>query len=221
MKKGYTHLVNILDCSGSVDHIIDDMRGAFNAYLKAQAALESACTVTTVVFNTEVSFIDDFADIKKAHPLTELNYKANGYTALNDAIGITLTSVGKKLAKLAEHERPDQVIVYINTDGFENASKSYDRQAAANLIKHQEDVYKWKFIFAGANLDAQAEAMSYSLSKGVQYVQTSAGINDLTNNITYSVLNARGVDCSISADLVRRFSAKPVEASFLEDYLSN
>lgn len=218
MKKGYVHLVNILDKSGSVDHVIDDMRGGFNTYLATQAALGEKTTVTTVLFNDCVSVLDDFSDIKNATRLTADNYRAEGSTALNDALGITISSVGSKLAALPESERPEQVIVYVNTDGFENASQDYTKAKVAEMIKHQEDTYKWKFIFAGANLDAQAESASYNISNAAQYVQTSAGINNLSNSLAYSVLRARGLSYESSVNVLNTVS-KDLDLESLEDYL--
>ena len=52
-------------------------------------------------------------------------------------------------------QRPGQVICLIMTDGYENASKEWTWAAVEALITQQREQYNWKFIFLGANIDAE------------------------------------------------------------------
>ena len=79
-------------------------------------------------------------------------------TALYDAVGRTINSVGQRLAALAETERPDKVLFVIMTDGFENSSKEFHAAKIGEMINHQRDNYKWEFMFIGANQDAVLSA---------------------------------------------------------------
>jgi hypothetical protein len=40
------------------------------------------------------------------------------------------------------------------TDGMENSSRQWDWEAVKKLIIQQREVYGWKFIFLGADIDA-------------------------------------------------------------------
>lgn len=191
MKKDYTHLVGILDRSGSVAKVIDDMRGGYNAFLDEQAKLAGTCTVTTVVFDDEITVVDDFIDIYAAKRLNSVNYYARGMTALLDAVGKTVNMVGAKLSALPESDRPEFIVVYINTDGYENASREFNRAQINQMVKEQETKYNWKFLFLGANIDSFAEASSIGISNSASYVQTTSGVAVMSNSLNYSVKNLR------------------------------
>ena len=93
--------------------------------------------------------------IKDVPPLiNEHTYVPRGTTALLDAIGRTINTIGERLDKTPEPERPAKVIVAILTDGLENASQEFSRQQVFETIKRQREVYSWEFIFLGANQDA-------------------------------------------------------------------
>jgi len=78
-------------------------------------------------------------------------------TALLDAVGRTVDRVGERLDGLKDSEKPDNVIVFILTDGKENASSDYSGDKVKGMI-NQESKYFWEFIYGGANQDAFAEA---------------------------------------------------------------
>jgi hypothetical protein len=48
------------------------------------------------------------------------------------------------------------MVVFI-TDGEENSSREQTKKSLADMVKHQEDVYKWQVIYIGANQDSFAE----------------------------------------------------------------
>lgn len=50
------------------------------------------------------------------------------------------------------------MIVFILTDGKENASSDYSRDKVKSMIEHQESKYSLTFIYGGANQDAFVEA---------------------------------------------------------------
>ncbi len=79
--------------------------------------------VTTVLFDDRYILLHDRADIRNVPDITDKEYKPRGMTAMLDAIGRTLVSVGQNLAAMPEEERPGLVSVTIITDGYENASK--------------------------------------------------------------------------------------------------
>jgi hypothetical protein len=78
---------------------------------------------------------------------------------------------------MSEQERPSKVIVIIMTDGLENASKSFNAKQVLDLIVQQRDVYKWDFVFLGANQDAIATAsqMGIPAASAMPYLASKAG----------------------------------------------
>ena len=158
MKKDFSVIVCVLDRSGSMGSIVDDSIGGFNTFLKEQQEEPGEAKMTMVLFNHDYEIIHDFVDIKKVKPLTTKTYVPAGTTALLDAVGRTVDSLGDKLRDMDEKDRPENVIMVILTDGMENSSRDYARSAIKEKIEHQQDKYNWKFIFLGANQDAFAEA---------------------------------------------------------------
>jgi predicted RNase H-related nuclease YkuK (DUF458 family) len=55
-------------------------------------------------------------------------------------------------------------MVVVITDGLENASTDYTREKIKKMISHQEDVYKWQFIYIGADPNAYQEATSIGIN---------------------------------------------------------
>lgn len=146
----YTHILTIVDRSGSMTNVRNDMIGGLNEFFKSQSEGEGKCLVDYVQFDTTVDHVYSDKDIKDAEAFLE----PRGMTALHDAIGISVTNLGKRFEKLAESSRPGNVIVVVVTDGFENSSKEWSQSAVKDLIKQQEDEWDWTFTFLGANMDA-------------------------------------------------------------------
>lgn len=135
-----TKVVVLLDQTGSMDGIKDDTIGGFNQFLSEQKKNDVKLSLT--LFNSEEiekRYVNE--PIGKIKKLTEKNYRPSHMTPLYDAIGQTIADVidEKKL------------LFVIITDGFENASKEYKKQAIKELIKKQEKS-GWKFLYLGVGL---------------------------------------------------------------------
>ena len=143
--KNETLLINILDRSGSMQGLTTETILGFNTLIEEQKKIDTPTKVYTVLFDGGregyYTVLHKFVDLKDVPALTEKEYNPNGYTALNDAIGITLTAVGKILADLPEYERPDKVLVTIITDGEENASREYNSQLIKEMVERQKNAY--------------------------------------------------------------------------------
>jgi hypothetical protein len=136
-----------------------------------------------------------FVDLKVATPLSRDNYQPRGGTALLDAIGTTVDAVGLKLASLPDGERPGKVVFLIQTDGEENSSWQFTYQQIQNKIKHQTDVYKWDFVFLGANQDAIASAANLGIGAGksLSYTGTAIGTATVFDSLSSYTTNTRSV----------------------------
>lgn len=164
MKKNLTEMVFILDRSGSMHHLTNDTIGGFNSMIKNQKTENGEAYITTVLFDDNYEVLHDHIDIHNIEPITTKEYYARGCTALLDAIGKTINSVGSRLSATHEDERPDKVVFVITTDGLENASKEFTKSTVKEMIEHQQDKYSWAFMFLGANMDAVGEAASLGIN---------------------------------------------------------
>jgi hypothetical protein len=75
-----------------------------------------------------------------------------------------LIELGSGLATMSEDERPSRVIAIMMTDGLENASKVFTAPQVLDLIVQQRDIYKWDFVYLGANQDAIATAAKMGIA---------------------------------------------------------
>ncbi len=156
-------IVLIIDKSGSMQAIKEDAIGGFNAFLSEQKKIDRGANVTFVLFDDRYELVHDGIDIYEMEKLTEDTYQPSGTTALLDAVGRTVDRVGERLDALEETDKPENVIVFILTDGKENASSDYTRDQIREMIEHQESKYAWEFIYGGANQDTFAEAGSLGI----------------------------------------------------------
>lgn len=193
MKKDLVELVFILDRSGSMSNLTQDTIGGFNSMIERQKNEPGEARVTTVLFDDQYEILHDHVDIKEIKPLTDKEYYARGMTALLDAIGRTVNSVGKRLADTPEDERPEKVIVVITTDGFENASREFKKDDVKSMIEHQQSKYSWMFMFLGANMDAVEEASSLGVNSKFArtYTNSSKGVGSVYTAMSYSVSAVR------------------------------
>ena len=162
--KNYTHIIFILDRSGSMWSVKEDTVGGFNALTKVHQEGDGKCTMSLVQFDHEIETVYSFADVTDAEPRTLENYHPRGSTALMDAIGMTIVSEGEKLAAMEESTRPGLVILAVLTDGRENASKEYNKEQISGMIAEQQSKYNWEVTYLSADPNAFADAQSYGFS---------------------------------------------------------
>jgi hypothetical protein len=158
MKKDLTAIAVIVDRSGSMGGKEGDVIGGYNRLLDDQAKDPGETRVTLVQFDDryEVNYVD--VPVAEAKRLDEATYQPRGMTALLDAVGRTINELGDRLSVLPEGQRPAKVLVAIITDGLENASREFTHEKIKEMIKHQEEVYSWEFIFLGSDIRSRQEA---------------------------------------------------------------
>lgn len=195
MKKNLTEMVFILDRSGSMSNLVSDTIGGFNSMIEQQKSEDGEAYVTTVLFDDYYELLHDHANIQDVKPMTNDEYYARGWTALLDAIGKTINSVGQRLSETPEEERPEKVIFMITTDGMENASREFSKSKIKEMIEHQQDKYSWMFMFIGANMDAisEASALGINASHAHGYTASSAGTTSLYSAVSSAITTSRNV----------------------------
>jgi uncharacterized protein YegL len=162
MNKDYTHISMVIDRSGSMSSCWSDVVGGYKQLVEDNKGESGKCTFTVAAFDTEYELVEDFTGITNVDP--DLKVKPRGGTALLDAIGKTIVSVGEKLAKMDEADRPMKVMMLVQTDGMENASNEFKREDIKKLIEEHTNVYKWQFQFLGADLTSVNEAKNWGFN---------------------------------------------------------
>lgn len=194
-KPAYTHIISVLDISGSMVGIINDLVGSFEDFCRRQKEVPGDVTCSVYTFSNRVNSMASFTDIINGD--VRLPRDVGGGTALYDAIGFAVTQEGKDLEKMSEENRPSKVIVTVLTDGEENASREYcgepGRLRIKEMLEHQQNVYGWEVMFLGANIDAKSTGVSLGVSaaNSIQYTADSAGTRSAYKGLTENVLRSR------------------------------
>jgi len=167
----------VLDRSGSMNAMKEEAIGGINAFLESQRKLPGEARLTLVLFDHEYIAAYDGVPIKDVPPLDSQSYAPRGTTALLDAIGRTINTIGERLDKTPESERPGKVIVAILTDGLENASQEFQRNQIFKMIQRQREVFSWEFIFLGARQDAisTGKQMAIPIANAVTFNEAPGG----------------------------------------------
>jgi uncharacterized protein YegL len=192
MNSQLTEIIFLLDRSGSMAGLESDTVGGFNAFVKKQCELEGETILTAVLFDDQYEVLWDAIDANKVR-LTEKEYYVRGCTALLDAVGSTILTVGNRLAMRNEEQRPGKIIFVITTDGMENASREFTYEKVKELIKHQQEKYSWEFIFMGANIDTAKEAdrIGITMDHAFEFEASSDGVERMYNMICEAVTEKR------------------------------
>ncbi len=162
-----TKLWFLLDRSGSMDALAQDVIGGFNTFIAEQAREPGSAHLTLVQFDSQEPFevIHDAARIEDIPRLTTETYRPRGSTPLLDAIGDLIEHADQRIEARSRVDQPaeDQLVV-VFSDGLENASHRYNRARVAELISSRQEA-GWEFVFMGANQDSYLEAGRIGVSR--------------------------------------------------------
>lgn len=152
------HVSLILDKSNSMGSVLDTTISGFNEYLSTlKNDKKIDYTFDLTLFDTEVSKRYVGVPLSKVEKLSRENYVPMGNTALYDAVCETL--LGRKA------EVGGKWIVAVLTDGEENASRKYDEQKMADMIKLLTNTGNVTFVYLGSNQDAWQKAQNWNFHK--------------------------------------------------------
>jgi hypothetical protein len=177
----FTDIIVLLDRSSSMRKIADATRSSFNEFLDSQKQLRGEARLTLATFSdpTDFNYLYINTPLQSVEGLTLVNYRPDGFsTALRDALGRLIDGVGARYASVPEASRPEKVVFVVVTDGEENASTRFSVKDIQDRVTRQQDVYKWQFVFLGANQDAILVAQEYSMpmAAAMTYSYSEQGI---------------------------------------------
>lgn len=182
----------VLDRSGSMSSCQDATIKGFNDFLKDQKEAPGEATLTLVQFDDQYEVVHNNLDIKEVPNLSSKTFCPRGSTALLDAIGRTVNTSRQNIENMPEADRPSKVLFVIITDGAENASSEYDKDAVFKMVEDFK-TKGWQFVFIGANQDAIKTAQSYGGATGssLNYNASDAGTKAMYNTLSQSTRSFR------------------------------
>ncbi len=162
-----THLVLILDSSGSMNDFRKEVVEGFNEKVEAIRKAASEHNAEDRIFLTLVTFNDVAEIVRFAQPVSAMEkmsieeYRPEYLTAMLDAIGLTLAKLEKDF-----HDSADSnYLVAIWTDGEENASKEYSYAHVSDMMKKRMASGRWTFAYMGANQDLSNISMRLGIPR--------------------------------------------------------
>ena len=191
-----TKLWFLLDRSGSMSALTQDVIGGFNTFVTDQAQEPGRAHLTLVQFDSHAPFevIHDAARIEEVPLLTTETYSPRGMTPLLDAIGRLIEHADQRIGarSLADRTAEDQLVV-IFSDGLENASRTYSRAKVAELISSRQEA-GWEFVFMGANQDSYLEAgrIGFSEDSISNFEASAVGTSTAFQSISRATKEYRG-----------------------------
>jgi hypothetical protein len=186
-----THVIFILDRSGSMSGKEADVIGGFNSYVDALRANPAGpAGISYVRFDDQLELVWNDLALADVPPMTDATYSVRGSTALLDAVGATVSAV--------RDEPTHRYIVITNTDGQENASREWTAGNVRSLIQEREARGNWTFAFFGQGIDAWADAGRYGYGAGAAMSHAAADIRDVyaSKARVSNVMRSRGIRSS-------------------------
>jgi len=154
-------VVFVIDESGSMNHLKQNVVSYFNEMLESQKNLDNASDayVTTVLFSNSNKIVHNHQEISKINNMSEEDYVPSGGTALLDALGTAIN----KTSKINE-KNDKKVVFFVITDGEENCSGKFNSEDIKKMIEAKKEL-GWEFIFFGANIDSVTEAKKIGIDR--------------------------------------------------------
>lgn len=192
----------LLDETGSMESIKDDTIGGFNSYLDALQHPDAGMVEFTLIKfdSTKIEKVYVGVPINEVRPLTPETYRPGAMTPLIDATVKLINATEDALQKRTDTPK---VLVIIQTDGQENASREYTMADLQDAMK-AKTAAGWQFVFLGAGIDAftQAAAMGIPTSTTLSYARetSAATFQALSVNTTSYRRSSNPADLVFSVD---------------------
>jgi Mg-chelatase subunit ChlD len=189
------HISIVLDRSGSMGSIRDDIVGGFNEFLRRQRETEGEGRVTLVQFDSQDPFelLIDGVDLGEVRDLDPSAYQPRSTTPLYDAVGRMIVRIDGEIARRSDLALPaeDQVVLIV-TDGLENASTDFDRSTIFRMVSERQE-RGWVFVFLGADQDVYAEGHKVGVAAGnrVSWQKSKEGSKKLWDDVAHSTSSYR------------------------------
>lgn len=175
----------IIDRSGSMASCMTSTLNAYEEQLTRLTSLQEELpnqeiSHSLTIFNNFVDQVIDFSPLEPGELGTSIapRIKAEGSTALLDAIGLSVQRINNRYGDKIERNEMS-VVVTILTDGYENASETFTYAQIASMIAKFENSGKWTFTILGAETDSFSIATRLNIRKENAMAFDKSDINEV------------------------------------------
>lgn len=193
-------LVNFIqDRSGSMSSVWDETLNGFKEFVKSlkenKEGVDYLFSLTTFDTVTETPFL--------AKPISEISGDAlqehgpRGSTALYDAVGATL--------KATESVTADKYIVVIVTDGQENSSREWSKDALQKAVEERLTKGNWTFTYLGTQPETWADAGAFGIAAASSAMYDPSQASAAYRTTAHAVRSLSASACAGSRSLMADF----------------
>lgn len=186
--QGTTHITVVLDRSGSMISMWQEVVTGYNAYVTEQAKLPGVALLTLVVFDTAIDTVQTGVPISETGSLDETKVYPRGCTALFDALGRAVHETEGRVGEA------DRAVVMVITDGQENSSREVTKASVQATISRLEAKQNWTFTYMSASPTGFADAANIGIQAGnvAAFAPTPDGAQRAFHQVSASTTNLRG-----------------------------
>lgn len=156
-----THIVFVLDSSGSMSSLKDETITQINKqinHIKTSQSKNMMTSISLYSFNESVSTIYEKISVYDAKDISSKDYNPGGLSALND-------SVSSILDKINSDKEDESVLFWILSDGKDTSSNTINEDLS-NKIDKLQNTGKWTFTYTAANQDIDKACKSLGIPRG-------------------------------------------------------
>ena len=201
MNKNQTHISILLDRSGSMEAIRDDVIEGYNTFLREQQQLPGEATWSLTQFDLEDprEVIHWFRPLAKVPRLDRATFVPRAGTPFYDALGWNIRTLDAALYRMPVEERPGKVITAIFSDGHENSSRKFSPRRIARMIEEKQGE-GWQFTFQGCDLAGIHEAIACGIPRKstLAYTANTQGTAAAWKSLSHAI---SGYRTGLSEDL--------------------
>ncbi len=191
------HIAFVIDASSSMASLSDEVVKVFDTQITELATsskkLNQETRVSVYVFSDSVECLVYDMDVMRL-PSLKQHYRASGMTALLDGTGKAIVDLKKTPELYGDHS----FLVYVLTDGGENASHSFNPDSLSKLLGGLPS--HWTMAVMVPNLQgvSAARAVGFLPDNIMQWRTDKAGFSEVADTIskttaTYMQNRAKGV----------------------------
>lgn len=181
----------LLDRSGSMMSIADDIVDGFNRLLAQQRTQPGEVIVTLAQFDSEDPFelVIDAVPLREVTDMDRMWFQPRGSTPLFDGIGRLISHIDT--SPVGQDDAHDHVVAIV-TDGQENSSTEFNRKGVFDLIERKGND-GWVFIYLGSEPQsyADADALAVSHANARHWDKSVHGTRDMMDSMSASLSDHR------------------------------
>jgi hypothetical protein len=188
-KGGCVELGLVLDRSTSMETVQDSACAAFNLLLAEQHKLTAPARATFLLFNESHELLISGRPLAEVPNLSHQNYRPSGSTALLDAMGTMIETIGARLDP--EPVNSSKVLIVTLTDGAENTSRKYNFNTLKEVISYRQGICGWQFILISPKPATIAFRLGIPITNALPWTSSPEAVAQTLGRLSKSITSYR------------------------------